>query len=128
MKRVIAAILSIISILLIVCTAYAGTLSDPVFDSATTTLTSIKKASFSVETSSPQASISITSVELYVMSGGAWTYVCNLPAPTKVGTNTKTFSATMDYSSYIGTGTYRLYTTFCADGYSISRYSNTRTY
>lgn len=34
----------------------------------------------------------------------------------------------MDYSDKIGTGTYRVGATFDADGHSITRYSNSRTF
>jgi len=34
----------------------------------------------------------------------------------------------MDYSDKIGTGTYRIGATFDADGHSITRYSNSRTF
>ena len=128
MRRISAIIMIITLLAILVPIASATMLSDPVFDIATINLTSTKKAYFDVETSSDQGSIEVTRVRLYQMVGNSWYYVGELPVPTKKGTNTNMFSANYDYSSYIGTGTYRLYTTFCADGYSISRYSNTRTY
>lgn len=109
--------------------ASASILSDPVFESATTNLKATKNASFYAVTSSEQNSIKITRVRLYKLnSNGTWSYIRDLPIPTNEATNTVLFGAMKDYSSYIGTGTYRLYTTFCADGHYISRYSNTKTY
>lgn len=128
MKKKIWAVLILIILVSTSSISLASMLSDPVFDAATTFLTSTKNAEFDVETSSQQGSITVTRVRLYIQNGNSWIYLGDLPVPTNVGTNTKIFSATMDYSNYIGSGTYRLYTTFCADGYSISRYSNTRTY
>lgn len=109
--------------------ASASILSDPVFESATTNLKNTKDAVFYAETSSEQNSIKVTRVRLYKQNGnGTWSYIRDLPVPTHEATNTMLFGATKDYSSYIGGGTYRLYTTFCADGHYISRYSNTKTY
>ncbi len=52
---------------------------------------------------------------------------CDLEAP---AAHSNTFSdyKEMDYSDKIGTGTYRIGATFDADGHSITRYSNSRTF
>lgn len=129
MKRLLVKILSFVLVLMIIGAASASIQSDPVFESATTNLRSDKNTSFSAVTSIEQNSIKVTRVRLYKQnSDGTWSYVRDLPAPTHEATNTMLFGATKDYSSYIGTGTYRIYTTFCADGHYISRYSNTKTY
>lgn len=129
MKRYIAIIMLFVFSLSLVGIATAAILADPVFESATTNLKSTKNATFYAETSSVQSSIKVTRVRLYKQnSNGTWSYVRDLPAPTHEATNTMLFGATKDYSLYIGTGTYRIYTTFCADGHYISRYSNTKTY
>ena len=129
MKRYIAIIMLFVFSLSLVGIATAAILADPVFESATTNLKSTKNATFYAETSSVQSSIKVTRVRLYKQnSNGTWSYVRDLPAPTHEATNTMLFGATNDYSLYIGTGTYRIYTTFCADGHYISRYSNTKTY
>lgn len=129
MKRSIAIIMLFVFSLSFIGIATAAILADPVFESATTNLKSTKNATFYAETSSVQSSIKVTRVRLYKQnSNGTWSYVRDLPAPTHEATNTMLFGATKDYSSYIGTGTYRIYTTFCADGHYISRYSNTKTY
>jgi len=129
LKRYIAIIMLFVFSLSLVGIATAAILADPVFESATTNLKSTKNATFYAETSSVQSSIKVTRVRLYKQnSNGTWSYVQDLPAPTHEATNTMLFGATNDYSLYIGTGTYRIYTTFCADGHYISRYSNTKTY
>lgn len=129
MKRSIAIIMLFVFSLSFVGIATAAILADPVFESATTNLKSTKNATFYAETSSVQSSIKVTRVRLYKQnSNGTWSYMRDLPAPTHEATNTMLFGATRDYSLYIGTGTYRIYTTFCADGHYISRYSNTKTY
>lgn len=59
---------------------------------------------------------------------GSWTTVCSLAAPSVVSQNDFSYSATMDYSSEIGTGTYRIRAVYNADGHAITRYSNERTF
>ena len=120
-------------IVLILClsifsTSLAATMADSVFDSATTNLLSTKKASFSAMTNTEQQCIKVTSCKLYKKNGSKWNFVCSLPVPDTEAEDTILYDASADYSSYIGSGTYRIYTTFNADGHSISRYSNMRTF
>ncbi len=112
----------------IICSAYAATMADSVFDSATTNLLSDKSVSFFAMTNTEQQSIKVTGCSLYKKNGSKWNYVCSLPVPDVEAEDTILFSTNADYSSYIGSGTYRIYTTFNADGHSISRYSNSRTF
>lgn len=103
--------------------------ADTEFDSATTVLKSNKQVSFRCATYSTKDEISVTSCWLEIEnSDGSWSYVCSLPAPTAVFTNTFAYSATVDYSEYIGSGTYRVWATYDADGHSITRCSNERTF
>jgi hypothetical protein len=106
----------------------AEILSDPVFDSISVTISTSKAVIFDATTFEEHSSIEITRVRLYKKISNVWTYQGDLPLPTNVSVMSDNIYATADYSSYIGTGTYRLYTTFSADGYNVSRYSNTRTY
>ena len=106
----------------------AEILSDPVFDSISVTISTSKTVIFDATTFEEHSSIEITRVRLYKKISNVWTYQGDLPLPTNVSVMSDNIYATADYSSYIGTGTYRLYTTFSADGYNVSRYSNTRTY
>jgi len=123
----ITALILIITVL-IAPAASAARLADPLFESVTTNLLSAKVASFSAMTNEVQNRIAVTRCMLYKKNGAAWIYVRDLPTPSEVGMNTLLYGSAMDYSGYIGSGTYRLYVTYCADEHSISRYSNTRTY
>lgn len=103
--------------------------ADTEFDSATTVLKSTKQVSFRCATYSTKNSISVTNCWLEMEnSDGSWSYVCALTPPSIVYTNTFAYSATVDYSDNIGTGTYRVWATYDADGHSITRCSNERTY
>ena len=73
--------------------------------------------------------ISITSVWLEQQIDGEWEFVKSLSAPSYVAINMMDYGAEVDYSASItGTGTFRVGFTVDADGYSISRYSNSRTF
>ena len=121
-------VLTLLMVMVVVATASAEILADYVFNSATVSLNTSKSAVFSAETINEAESIKVTGVKLYKMVGGTWQFIQNLPAPSDESTNDIYFSASYDYSSYIGTGNYRLKVTFTADGHSISRYSNSRTF
>ena len=126
MKRTLCIIVVIMA--LVISVASAGILSDSEFDSANAQLTNSKTVSFSAETFERKNCIKVTTVKLYKLNDNdTWT-ISNLPAPEQQATNAKQYGATMDYSSYIGSGTYRIKVTFWADGHSLSRFSNSKTY
>lgn len=102
--------------------------ADTEFAITTANLTSSKSVIFSLATYRVKKSISVDSCWLEKKVNGDWTYVCSLPAPTKVNTNTFAFNDEIDYSEYIGTGTYQVGAVFTADDHSISRYSNEKTF
>jgi len=128
MRRLIIVIILVVSLSCFTIAAIASIRADEVFDSITTTLTTSKTASFSAVTFDDCNSIGITRVRLYKLVSNAWVYQGDLPIPTNPIVQPDSYYASIDYSSYIGTGTYRIYTTFSADGHTASRYSNTRTY
>ena len=129
MKKAICLIVIVsLALSMVSINASATELSDTVFAMTSTNLSSAKSATFTALTYQVQSSIKVTMVRLYKQNGNLWTYMGTLPVPTYEATNTKLFGTQMDYSNYIGTGTYRILTTFTADGHSISRYSNTITY
>lgn len=102
---------------------------DSIFTDATTTLSAGRIAYFSAGTYDRCASISVTSVVLQKKSfWGTWSDYATLTPPSAVFTNTVAYSASKNYSSDIGTGTYRLKVTYTADGHSIVRYSTEKTY
>lgn len=103
--------------------------ADTEFDSASTVLKSSKQVSFRCVTYETKNSLSVTACWLEKKNtNGSWSYVRSLTPPSTVLTNTFAYSATADYSAYIGSGTYRVWATYNADGHTISRCSNERTF
>ena len=128
MKKTMLTIVLCVAILLFIGIVNAETLADSVFSAARVTLKDSKSTTFTASTYATAASIKVTRVELYEMIGTSWVYVQDLPVPSDEATNTCLFTATKSYSASIGTGTYRLKATFTADGHSMARYSNSKTY
>lgn len=95
---------------------------------ASALLSTRKDVSFSCSTYEVKSTIKITSCWLQKKSGNNWVWVCSLTAPSTVAYNTDIYSALMDYSSKIGTATFRTGFTVNADGHAITRYSNSRTF
>lgn len=108
--------------------AFAAVNADPEFASASITLASSKLVVYSATLYEEKDRIEIVSADLYKKVNGDWDYVCSLPVPSFVGTETMSYASSISYSSYIGTGTYRVTATFSADGYEITRNSNERTF
>lgn len=134
MNRVITIISIMLSVLLLFSAEYATAdgitpRADSEFASVTTTLKASKQVSFRALTNDLKTSISVTACWLEQKNNdGSWTTVCSLAAPSVVSQNDFSYSATMDYSSEIGTGTYRIRAAYNADGHTITRYSNERTF
>lgn len=126
------ALVTAVLLMVLANTAYATDImprADTEFISTATVLKSSKAVSFRATTYEVKDSISVTACWLEIKnSDGTWTTVCSLPVPSAVGTETISFSTSKDYSSYIGNGTYRVWATYTADGHSISRCSNERTF
>lgn len=102
--------------------------SDSEFDSAMASLSTRKDVSFSCMTYDEKGSIRVTGVWLQRKEDGKWKYERSLPAPSVVANNTRIYGALMDYSDKIGSGTFRVGFIVDADGHSITRYSNERTF
>ena len=131
MKKIISIIFAVVLLSLTCCNSLALEYSlqaDTEFDYATPSLSTRKDVTYSAATYEEKKSLSVTSCWLEEKIDGQWVYVCSLPAPEKVNTNAFGYTALMDYSAYIGKGTFRVGAVFDADGHSISRYSNTRTF
>ena len=128
MRKILVAVCIISIFIALVGMAMVETLSDPVFEMATATLTASKTASFSAVTFANHSSIKVTAVELEQYDGSSWHYYTTLQAPSDEARNTDLYGANKDYSSDIASGRFRLKVTFNADGYTITRYSNARTY
>ncbi len=125
---VLASIISSISF----CVAEASEVipcADSEFASITTSLKSSKQVIFRALTSNMKKSISVTACWLEKKNADdSWSTVCTLSAPSTIASNAFSYSATMDYSSQIGTGTYRIRANYNADGHEVTRYSNERTF
>ncbi len=101
--------------------------ADPEFRSASITLTSNKLVVYSANLNYEKDSIKVVSAILYRKLGDNWYHVGILPVPSNEYSG-YSYGASIDYSSYISTGTYRVQATFEADGYQITRNSNERTF
>lgn len=129
-KKIISIVLAIIILSSAAMTASAATLADEYFDSASISLTTTEAGSFSATTRFIVGYIKIDSCWLQKWNGSSWQYYCWLPAPSDIDYNTILYGAYMDYSSYIPNDdcTYRIGAYFNADGHTIPRYSNSRTF
>ena len=102
--------------------------ADIEFSRATASLTTYKSVSFSCITHQPKEKIAITECWLERKINNEWYWLSSLDSPSTVAENTALYTAVMDYSADIGSGTYRIGFIVDADGYSITRYSNERTF
>lgn len=130
-KRITALFICILSIAILSTNAYAQEVmpcADSVFGMATAYLANNKTVVFDCVAYDVYDRIEITDVWLEKSVGGVWVYVKQLTPPAYVAINMADYGAVCDYSSDIGTGTFRVGFTVDADGYSISRYSNSRTF
>jgi len=127
MKKLSVLIIAICMILS-ATSAFAAINADPEFASASITLTSRKLVVYSANLYDEKERIAVVNADLYIKVGNDWSFVCSLPVPTHVQTDSSSYGASIDYSDYIGTGTYRVTATYDADGYQITRNSNERSF
>lgn len=130
-KMIIYLAILIMSVLFVTNIAAAANITpfaDTVFSSATPSLTSGKNVTFTAYTVTPQKSISVTNCWLEQKINNSWTTVCSLTPPSTTAQNVMVFSTTKSYASQIGTGTFRVWATFNADGHEVTRCSNERTF
>ena len=130
-KKLISGILICI-LLMTTCTAGMANeivpYADLYFNSASAYLASNKLVVFDCTLYAVYEQISVTNVWLEQQIDGEWEYVKSLTPPSYVAHNMARYGAEVSYSSDIGTGTFRIGFTVNADGYAISRYSNSRTF
>ncbi len=126
MKKVITIILTI-CFLMNALNGLAAVNADPEFGSASITLSSQKLVVYSAVLVNEKDSIKVVSAILYRKLGDNWYHVGILPVPSNEYSG-YSYGASIDYSSYISTGTYRVQATFEADGYQITRNSNEKTF
>lgn len=128
----------IVCLLICLLTVFVSTVSmadevvpcaDLYFNSASAFLSSNKLVVFNCVAYDVHNRISITNVWLEQEIDGEWEHVKSLTPPSYVALNMQAYGVEIDYSASItGTGTFRVGFTVNADGYSISRYSNSRTF
>ncbi len=134
MSKVLTTISIILFVVVLCCYNFANAdeiipYADSEFASVTTVLKTTKQVSFRAVTNNVKSSISVTNCWLEKENdNGTWSTVCILPPPSVIAKETFAFSATVNYSDYIGTGKYRIRATYNADGHAITRYSNERTF
>ena len=129
MKKILS--YAIVFLLVFSCSAHATEITpraDALFLSATPALNTDQSVTFSAVTYDIHSLLSVLAVWLEQKIEGEWEYVCALPNPSGAATNAYVLTVMMDYSSEIGTGTFRVWATFNADGYEITRCSNERTF
>lgn len=129
-KVKLISIVLVIQLLLTMSCAFADEITpcaDLVFQNATAALCSGRYVVFTALTHEVSESVSVTSVLLEQKVNGSWSYVTNLACPDSQ-TSCLRYSQTKYYTSEISTGTYRVVVTFCADGHSITRTLNERTF
>lgn len=128
-KRYYMVILAILCLFSITCSLAedVSPCADTVFADATPILYSGKYVVFTASTYEVMDSVCVTSVRLEKKINGSWTHVKYLKCPTPQA-DCLQYTRTVYYTSEIGTGTYRVVATFNADGHSITRTSNERTY
>lgn len=101
--------------------------ADEVFRDASINLTSSGRITYTASTRTVYNKLSVSNCYLQQYVDGVWKTVCTLPNPASM-TNTKTYLSYTNSAEYLSTGTYRVVATFSADGYTITRTSNERTY
>ena len=130
-KRIVCLLICLLTVFVsTVCMAdEVAPCADLYFNSASAFLSSNKLVAFNCVTYDVHNRISITGVWLEQRIDGEWEYVKSLTPPSYVAINMMNYGAEVNYSTSItGTGTFRVGFTVDADGYAISRYSNSRTF
>ena len=98
-----------------------------IFTSTSAVLKSDKRCIYNCSTKNSCNSLSISSCYLECYISGEWVRISTLTPPSLVVSGTAyTYSA--NYSSNIGTGRYRVWVTFNADGHTKTFCSNEQTY
>lgn len=124
-------VVGILVFVLLFSIAFADTQTpraDLYFASATAFLAANKQVIFDCTTNDIHNQIRITSVWLEQKVNNEWVTVKSLAAPATIAQNTISYGAVADYSSSIGSGTFRVGFIANADGHTISRYSNSRSF
>ena len=129
MKKIIGLALVIMIAVGAISIAYAANnKADPVFQTLIASLTSQKDVSFNFRTFVQVSSVSFDSCELQVKMGNSWQPVASNLTPTTIYFDGYIYIGYLDCSSDIGSGQYRIKYEVTANGHSVTRYSNSRTF
>lgn len=128
MKRAIILVYILVFTLVIFNTAFAATLEDPVFDMIISTFNSQGVVSFNIYTSYTVDSITLSSCVLQKKVNNNWVTVTSSYTLTDVYFEGDYWHANVDFSGSITSGQYRVKFRPTADGHTITRYSNSRTF
>lgn len=120
---------------LVLCLLFANTScamtndiqADPVFAQWSAVLKANKKITISAVAIPTITSIKVDSCMLQERNGSVWQDYISLPPPSYIS-NTNVYSVTVDYSSTISSGTFRIVVTLNANGYTKDIYSNAKTF
>lgn len=131
LKKMIA-LSFLLSLLLFASAAQADGVAphaDEVFTSITITLYSNRKVDYEAVTQDICSYIEVSACSLYQLINGEWKYIRALRKPSGRETDDLLYSRTVSYTqSEIGSGTYKIGARFTADGHSVTRYSNQKTF
>lgn len=130
MKKLVCIAMTIAVLLTLSVSAVAedvSTCADEVFWDACINLMSSGQIYYTASTADTCNEISVSNCYLQQSVNGAWKTVATLPNPGAIA-NTYSYLTTTNGAGYITSGTYRVVATFTADGHSITRTSNERTF
>lgn len=130
MKKYVCLLMVVIQMVCLTCSAFAQEVvpcADEVFADAYINLTSGKAASYTAVTYHTCAEIKVTSSYVQQKIDGEWVTIASVSV-SGFGANTFSYTLRADCSGVISDGTYRVVATFSADGHTVTRTSNERTY
>ena len=129
MKKIIVLLLIFTTILAAINTVYADTTADDVFDSMIAVLNSQKSVSFTFRSSVQVTSISFHTCELQKLDNNSWVTIESNLSPSFNLSTGYIFNATLNCSSDISTGTYRIKYRVTANNHTTNiHYSNSHSY
>ena len=128
MKKILVIILTLVISSIIISTAFAGTLEDPVFDYVYATFNAQGIVSFTIYTTSTVPSITISSCELQKLNSNGWETITSNFTLTNVYFDGDCFSANVNFSGSITTGQYKVKYKPKANNHTITCYTSSRTF
>lgn len=130
MKKCMCYLLVLIQMVCLTGSAFAQEVvpcADEVFSDAYINLASGKAASYTAVTYHTCTEIKVISSYVEQRINGEWVTIASISVP-GCGANTFAYTWRVDCSGVISSGTYRVVATFSADGHTVTRTSNERTF